>query len=101
MAIIYIYGDRAISLIFYNNKDIESDSRDIEMCAPGPIFTQKNIRVCMGQQHPYHNRWEKNVASTNHIYGARAILLLFGDHQDTESQSCEIEMSRYQPKITH
>ena len=28
-----------------------------------------------------------------HIYGDRAIFLLLCDHQDTESEACEIEMS--------
>ena len=36
-----------------------------------------------------------------HIYGARAIFLLFCDNQDTESESCEIEMSISQPIFTH
>ena len=36
-----------------------------------------------------------------HIYGARFSLILFCDNQDTESESCEIEMSNYQPIFTH
>ena len=36
-----------------------------------------------------------------HIHGARAIFLLFCDHQDTESESCEIDMSISQPIFTH
>ena len=36
-----------------------------------------------------------------HNYGARSISLLFCDHQDTESESCEIEMSIYQPIFNH
>ena len=36
-----------------------------------------------------------------HIYGDRAIFLLFYYHQDTESESCEIEMSISQPIFTH
>ena len=35
-----------------------------------------------------------------YIYGARAIFLLFCDHQDTESESHEIEISIYQPIFT-
>ena len=35
------------------------------------------------------------------IYGDRAILLLFYCHQDTEYESCEIEMSISQPIFTH
>ena len=36
-----------------------------------------------------------------HIYGARAVFLIFCVHQDTESDSCEIEMSTSQPIFTH
>ena len=36
-----------------------------------------------------------------HIYGARSIILLFRNHQDTASESREIEMSIYQPIFTH
>ena len=38
---------------------------------------------------------------TVHIYGSRVILLLFCDHQDTESESCEIEMRISQQIPTH
>ena len=38
---------------------------------------------------------------TIHIYGARAIFLLFCVHQDTGSESCEIEMRISQPIFTH
>ena len=36
-----------------------------------------------------------------HMYAARFISLLFCDHQDTESESCEIEMGISQPIFTH
>ena len=36
-----------------------------------------------------------------HINGDRSIFLPFCDHQDTESESCEIEMSMYIPIFTH
>ena len=36
-----------------------------------------------------------------HIYGARSIIVLFCDHQVTESESCEIETSISQPIFTH
>ena len=73
-----IYG------LFYKNKDIESGSGDIEIGVSGPICSQKNFRVTMGQQYPYSTRWDQNIVSINHIYGARDISLLFCDHQDTE-----------------
>ena len=40
----------------------------------------------MGQQCTYSTIWEKNVVVILHIYGEIAILLLFCDHQDTESE---------------
>ena len=36
-----------------------------------------------------------------HICGARDIILLFFDHQDTESESFEIQMSIFQTIFTH
>ena len=39
----------------------------------------------MGQQYPYSTRWKKNIVAILHIYGARAIFLVFFDHQETES----------------
>ena len=41
--------------------------------------------------------WEKHIVVVLHIYRARAILILFCDHQDTESEWCEIEISVSQP----
>ena len=38
-----------------------------------------------------YNMGRKMVAIL-HIYGAIAILLLFCDHQDTESESCKMEI---------
>ena len=39
----------------------------------------------MGQFCIYSTKWEKNVVII-HIYGARAIFLLFYEDQDTESE---------------
>ena len=36
-----------------------------------------------------------------YIYEARAIILLFCDHQDTESESYETDMTIYQPILTY
>ena len=55
----------------------------------------------MGQRYPYSAIWTKNTVVTIHIYGGRAIFLLFFDHQDTESEWSGIEMSIYQPILTH
>ena len=50
----------------------------------GLIFIDKNIKVSMGQRYTYPTRWEKNVVTILHIYGARAVFLLFCYPQDTE-----------------
>ena len=42
MAIIHIYGDRAIFMIFCDYKDTESDSGRIYIGVSGPIFNEKN-----------------------------------------------------------
>ena len=44
----------------------------------------------MRQKYPYSKRWEENIVVVLHICGARANILQFFDHQDTESESCEI-----------
>ena len=40
----------------------------------------------MGQQYSYSTMREENIVAIIHIYRARAIILLFGDNQDTESE---------------
>ena len=48
----------------------------------------KNIKTkgYMEQQYPYSIELVKNIVVILHIYGARAISLLFHDHQHTESE---------------
>ena len=46
----------------------------------------------MVQRYPYSTRWEKSIVAIIHIYRALAIFLLFCDHQDTYSESCEMEI---------
>ena len=58
----------------------------------GPIFTNKNIKGYMGQQYPYSTRWEQNIVAIIHIYWGRVISLLLCDHQETESESYEMEI---------
>ena len=62
----------------------------MEIGVAGPIFTHLNIIVYMRQQYSYSTILEKSVAVIFHIYGAIVILILFGDHKDTESESCDI-----------
>ena len=79
-------------------KDIEYESDDIGIGVSEPVFTQKNISIgSIGRLYPYSTRWEHNIVAIFHIYGARAVFLLFCDHQDTESESYETEMSISKP----
>ena len=55
----------------------------------------------MGQWYPYSTIWEKNIVGILHIYGARPIFLLVCDHQGTEDEAREIEMSTPQPIFTY
>ena len=46
----------------------------------------------MVQGYPYPTRWVGKIMIILHIYGPKANFLLFCDHQDTESESREIEI---------
>ena len=46
----------------------------------------------MWQLYPYSTISVDNIVVILHINGARAIFLLFFDHQDTESESREMEI---------
>ena len=52
-----------------------------------PILIQNKSRGSMGQQYPYSTRQDKNSVVILHIYGARAIILLFCDNQENKSES--------------
>ena len=62
----------------------------MEIVVAGPIFTQENIAGSMQQVYRYVTKREKNIVAALYIYGASSILLLFCDHQDTESESYEM-----------
>ena len=48
-----------------------------------PKCTNQKQQVSMIQQYQYSTRWVDNIVVILHIYGARAIYLLFRVHQDT------------------
>ena len=56
MLFIHIYEDISILLLFYDKQGTESEALGIYIGIAGPIFTQKNIKVSMGQQYPYSTR---------------------------------------------
>ena len=101
MAIIHIYGSRSIFLIFNDNQDTKYESRDREDGVSGLISKHKNTKASTRELHPYSTIWEHNIVVILHIYRARDNSLLFCVLQDTESVSCEIELSISQPIFTH
>ena len=92
VVILHIYGALAIFLLFCNHKDSEFESRDMEFVQLDQYLPEKYLKGSMGQQYPHFTRWEKNIVEILHIYGARAVLLLFYNNQDTEYKSREIEI---------
>ena len=58
----------------------------MEIDEAGPIFAQKPIKDYMGERYLYPIVWEQNIVAIVHIYGARAVLLLFLDYRYTESE---------------
>ena len=55
----------------------------------------------MRKKYPYATRWEENIVVVLHICGARANILHFFYHQDTESELCKVEMIISQPISTY
>ena len=55
----------------------------------------------MGQQYLYHKIWVTNIVIIILIYVALAMFLLFCDHQNTESESLDIEIGVATPIFTH
>ena len=55
----------------------------------------------MGQGYPFPTRWVKNFLVVIHIYGARSILLIFCNHQDTEYESQAMEIGVVGPICTY
>ena len=49
----------------------------------------------MGQRYPYYTIWKQIIVVTLHTYGARAVFLLFCNHQDNdyESRGTEIDVA--------
>ena len=54
------------------------------------IHQLKYIKGYILLLYPYVTEWEKGSTEIIHIFGARAIFLLFYDNQDTENEYQEI-----------
>ena len=74
--------------------------RNINWCSWTNTNTEKNINVSIAQRYPYYTRMEKIVVIL-HINGARAILLLLCDHQDTEYEEWVMDSGVAGPILTN
>ena len=77
MAMVHIYGARAISLIFSNHQDAQSESQEMEMSTSQPIFTHKKISKALWDNGIHTLQYWRNIVVIVNIYGASAILVLF------------------------
>ena len=67
-----------------------------------PILTHKNdMKGSMGQIYIYSTRLLGNIVLVLRINWALAIIIIFFDHQDTESESWETEIGVSGPIFTH
>ena len=77
MVVLRIYGARAIFLLFYDDQDAELESNEMEIGLSGSISIQKNISISMEQFYPQSTTWDQNIVAIIHIYGDRAIYILW------------------------
>ena len=85
MAILRIYGARAILLLFCYHKDIESKSCEIEFTISQPILTHKRYQSFYGTIISIlYNMGETNFGNSSYLLSFRHFLL-FCDQQGTES----------------
>ena len=55
----------------------------------------------MGQRYPYSTRCDTNIEPIIHIYGTRAIFLIFIDNQDTKYESQVLQHRIFGPIFKH
>ena len=76
---------------FCDHQEIEYESREIEIGVAGPILTQNN-QILYGTMSYILYKIVKIIVAILHIYGARAIFLLFWYHREIESESQEMKI---------
>ena len=101
LTILHVHGARAIFLLFCDHYYTWTESRELLIGVAGPVINHENIKGVMGQRYPYSTIREQNIVAILRIYGARSIILLFWDHQDTESELQEIEIGVTGPIFIH
>ena len=65
------------------------------------IFIKKTTKVSIRQWYIHSTKCEKILQQLSHFFGARAMFLLFCDHQDTEYAKRKIYFGISQPIFTH
>ena len=80
------FGDIAIFLLFCDDEDILSIECEIWMTISQLIFTHKIYQRLFGTMITTIYKMGKNAMEILHIYGARAIFLLFYYDQGTEKE---------------
>ena len=100
MVVLHIYGALAIILLFCDHPDTGYKSSKMKIGVAEPILTQKREKKPLGQRYQYSTRWGNNIMVVLPVCGDLAIFLLFFNHQDTESESWEIEIGVSGPILT-
>ena len=77
VVILHVYGALVIFILFYDDQDTESGSREMKIGVSGQIFTQKNVKVSLGKPYPYPKIWDKSIVVIIHLHGARAMFYYF------------------------
>ena len=89
MLIIHISGARDIFLLFCEHQDTEYEWKEMDILIAVQILNQEKIKASMRKIYLYSTIWEGNTEVILHIYGARAVFLLFCVHQYTHSEQQE------------
>ena len=83
IVIIHTFGAISIFYYFIITQRINMSNEELIFVWRKQYSSRKALKCSVGQQYPYSTRWEQNIVSILHIYGARAILLIFCDCQET------------------
>ena len=90
MEVIHIYGSRDVLILFCDQLHTKSASREEDMSIYKPKSTQKKQKRLYGKKISILYKMEEIFLQIPNLYIARDNFLLECDHQDTESESCEI-----------
>ena len=89
-------------LLFCDHKDTKYEWCEIYMNKYQNIYLpRKNHQIIYGKKYIHTLQYGIKYCGNYLFFGAIAIFLLFGVHQDTESESCEIYKSISQLMFTH